>query len=406
MASTALLWSLAAAWPRAAAQTAATPAFSDEARRRLTPGSDSERVRFESDRQDLLDEAQRQLDRGEADAALQTLERAALMRHAADTELAYVRALMAAGKYQRALVAGAHTAGAHREQVAGTALYGWLLHVGGQELAARRYLDEALNRSPEEALLLHTREQLTADWPRAGDLLRQGPWHAAPQPHGSSPLDIPPDGVRAIGTALLLSGGDEALVARAAAPAGAVLWLRNGLGRTMAVAERRATSDADLDLLTLRDALPPPTWQAAPREPFAGSPGFMVEYAPDTRGLAAWPLLRQGFFAGIPGTLPSRPLGLAAPAGPRGGPVLDATGQLVGLALEGVAVGTASPLAGRAVDRLLPLARLRAARGAGVPEPAVRPIGPPAPRVGPEVAYEHALRGALQVLALNKAGHA
>lgn len=380
---------------------APTPSFSEEARRRLMPGDAGARDRFEHERRALLEQAERQLEAGEAEAALDTLDRAALMRHAADTELGLVRGMMAAGHYQRALAAAAHTAGAHRDQSAGSALYAWLLHLGGQEVFARRLLDEALRRAPTDALLQHAQAQLGEPWPRAGAPLRQRPWHAAPIAFTRAAADAPPATAQVLATACLLPGGEEALLARsavAALPAGAPLWLRNGLGQTVAVAARRATADADLDLLVLRAPLPAPAWSFAAREPFAGSPGAMVEFAPDTTGAPAWPVLRQGFFAGLPGSLPDRPLGLAAPRGPRGGPVFDAHGRFAGMAVAAQAADTRSP----APDRLLALHRLRAASGRALPG---APTGP-APRVGPEVAYELALRGALQVLAPPRVPHA
>ena len=378
--------------PPSPARTPPTPSFSEQARRRLNGAAVGTLEPFERERAGLLDEAERQLEAGQAGAALELLERAALMRHAADTELAIVRAQMAAGHYRRALASCAHTAGAHREQGAGAALYAWLLHVGGQEVVARRLLAEALERTPADTLLRHTREQIESDWPLAGDLLRQGPWHAAPLPFASGLADAAPAGLRVAGTAVLLMSGREALLTSTATHrAGGAIWLRNGLGQTTSVASSRPAGDLegdlDLHLLELREPLPPPGWPGAAREPFAGSPGCMVEYAADLLGRAAWPLLRQGFFAGIPGTLPSRPLGLETPRGPRGGPVLDAAGRLAGIAIAAVEPA--------GVDRLIGLPRLREALGARLPDPA---HPGPAPRVGPEVAYEHSLRGALQVL--------
>ncbi len=51
---------------------------------------------------------------------------------------------MQAGEYRRALSFGAHAAGAHRDFPAATALYAWLLYVGGQDAFAARRLDAAL----------------------------------------------------------------------------------------------------------------------------------------------------------------------------------------------------------------------------------------------------------------------
>jgi tetratricopeptide (TPR) repeat protein len=385
--------------PAPLAPSAPVPSFSEAARQRLWGGSADEAERFEQQRLALLALAQRHLEAGEADSAMEALERAALMRHAADTELAQVRALMAQGHYQRALAACAHTAGAHRDERAGAALYTWLLHLGGQSVVAQRLLGEALRRSPDDALLLHTRAELGSDWPLAGPPLRQGPWHAAPWPHGPGAAAAVAADARLIGTATLLGDGAQAVTRALPLPAGARLWLRNGLGQTVEVARRRAVAAPDaaadaFEVLSLSQPLPPPAWEPAAREPFAGSPAFMVEYAPDPHGRAAWPLLRQGFFAGVPGSTRSRPLGVEAPSGARGGPVFDAFGRLAGVALPAAGPAGANP-ALSAGDRLLGSLHLAAAVAGLVP--AATPMRS-APRIGPELAYELALRGALQLL--------
>jgi hypothetical protein len=115
----------------------------------------------------------------------------------------------------------------------------------------------------------------------------------------------------------------------------------------------------------------------------------MVECAPDPQGSAAWPVLRQGFFAGVPGVAPSRPLGLAAPAGPRGGPVFDAAGRWVGVG----AMPTKQGCAGG--DCPVGWQSLRGWLGVGMGPVADASA---AARVDPGVAYELALRGAVQVL--------
>jgi tetratricopeptide (TPR) repeat protein len=394
------------------------PSFSEAARQRLWGRTADEAERFEQQRKALLAQAQRELESGQADAAQEALDRAALMRHAADTELVIVRALMAQGQYQRALVACAHTAGAHRYECAGAALYTWLLHLGGQGVVARRLLEEALRRFPADERLVHVQEQLSGDWPQAGPPLRRTPWHAAPWPHGSGAAAAAAARARVIGAATLLGGGTHAVTSRLRLPASSRLWVRNGLGQTVEVRRlvnttTHAPGDFEpgsapvaFELLILDEALAPPMWEAAAREPFAGSPAFMVEFAPDSLGRAAWPLLRHGFFAGVPGVPGSRPLGLEAPPGARGGPVFDAYGRLAGIALAAGAtseVPAAMPPAAsmaaagpRSDDRLLSVAHLGRQQPTLVPRAAGTAA---ATRVGPEVAYELALRGALQVLA-------
>lgn len=398
----------------ASAPLSGTPSFSDAARRRLLGGSAQERERFEQQRRELLAQAQRHLQAGTPEAAQEVLERAALMRHAADTELALAGALMAQGQYQRALAACAHTAGAHREERAGVALYAWLLHLGGHSVVARRLLEDALRRAPGDALLQHTRDQLERDWPLAGPMLMHPPARGAPWTHGAGAATAAAAGAKVVGSATLMGEGSLAVLGRPRVDASARLWVRNGLGQTVEVKNRQSlpvsgTHDSEaggaaLEVLNLERRLPAAGWVAAAREPFAGSPGFMVEYAPDPLGGAAWPLLRQGFFAGVPGLEALRPLGLQAPEGARGGPVFDAFGRLAGVALAASvpppgrladaareAQARAQPTTG---DRLVGIAWL----ADSMPGLAAPTAAGAATRVGPEVPYELALRGALQVL--------
>jgi len=365
----------------AAPVRAQVPAFSEEARRRLLPGDAAERERLAAERQGLLADGERHLQSGRAAEALAAFESAALMLHAADTELGIVRSLMAAGEYRRSLAFGAHTAGVHRDQPGGSALYVWLLRLGGQAQVARFYLDQAMALAPGHALLLSVSSLLDEPWPRAAGSLLQLPWRAAPYAWAEGAA--PPASLAVVGTATLLGHGSTAVTAASLAtraPDGR-LWLRNGLGQTTA-ARVDASLVHGLVRLRLEQPLAAPAWQKSDREPFAGSPGLMAEYAPDADGSAAWPLLRQGFFAGQPGTAEARPLGLAAPPGPRGGPVFDRNGQVAGVATGGVG----EP------GRLVPWQALAAGIDLPTPDPAVQVAGLP------DVVYEHALRAALQVL--------
>jgi tetratricopeptide (TPR) repeat protein len=365
-----------------ASARAQVPAFSEEARRRLLPGDAAERERRVAERQGLLVDGERHLQAGRAAEAMSAFEAAALMLHAADTELGIVRSLMASGEYRRSLAFGAHTAGVHRDQPAGAALYVWLLRLGGQAQVARFYLDEALALAPGNALLLSVSSLLDEPWPRAAESLLQLPWRAAPYAWAEGAL--PPTSLAVVGTATLLGEGGTAVTDAALAKRGpdGKVWLRNGLGQTTA-ARIDASLPQGLVRLQLDPALAAPAWQQSEREPFAGSPGLMAEYAPDPDGSAAWPLLRQGFFAGQPGLAQARPLGLAPPPGPRGGPVFDRNGQLAGVAAGGM---DGEPV------RLVPLQALAAGIDLPRPDPAAQVAGLP------DVVYEHALRAALQVL--------
>jgi hypothetical protein len=363
------------------------PAWSEEARRRLTPGSADERDRVSALRRRLLDEGEAELAAGRGEEALERFEQAASMLHAADTEIRIVRAHMALGGYRRALAFCAHAAGAHRDQPGGTALYAWLLHIGGQPLVARRVLDQAIE-SQAPPLLIETAAQLRLPWPSLTELLLQSPWRLAPLASGAVPA---PDG-RCVGTATLLPSGEAALLPAVAVADARAVWVRNGLGHTVRAGRAVATLTGGLVALALERPLLQPPWRATVREPFAGSPGSTFEYTPDAQARAAWPLTRQGFFPGAAGTRDSsRPLGLGAPPGPRGGPVFDRSGHWVGVAL-GAAEGS---------DRLLALSALPAGLLAAAAWQDTGERAPPAPSgssASLDFLYERALPGALQII--------
>jgi hypothetical protein len=322
-------------------QSPPVPSFSEQARRRMMPGDPAERGRAAAERQALLDEAEARLATGRATEALQTFERAASMQHAADAELGIVRAHMGAGHYSRAAAFCAHTAGAHRETTGGSALYAWLLHLAGQTTVARRVLGEGIERAPADPLLHEVEAALASTWPLAGATMRRRPWHAAPFASGAALV-----AARVAGSATLLPSGVDALLPLSVADVtrAAPLAVRDGLGRTVPVLAVHLVdrgpaapdmSQLPIARLVLGPGLGPPGWWPSAREPFAGSPGTMIEFAPDEGGAAAWPLARIGFFAGVPGRMGeqgARPLGLPAPPGPRGGPVFDRAGHLAGLA--------------------------------------------------------------------------
>jgi hypothetical protein len=128
-----------------------------------------------------------------------------------------------------------------------------------------------------------------------------------------------------------------------------------------------------------------PSAALAPRDPFPGSPGITVEFTPSRTAAPAWPLLSVGFVGAPLGQSPYYRLGIDLSAGPRGGPVLDAAGRLVGLSLPG-----------SGGDRLVPLSRLRPAlgdalTGGGGPQASRSPL--PLEQV-----YETALLASVQVL--------
>jgi len=384
--------------PDAAPDTA--PDWSLQARQRLAGPTGANADQALAERRRWLDEGERLLAAGQPDQAQDVLDRAAMMLHAADTEAALVRAYMQAGQYRRALAFGAHAAGAHRRDwPAGTALYVWLLQVGGQGVVARRVMDETLALAPEDAALRSASRQLSLPWPAPDAVLRQTPLRTAPYGWGESP----PADSEVVGSAVLLDDGVSAVVPAAAlgqAPlANGQVWLRNGLGQT--VSAQVQTRDTQLGLVTLRldRPLPRPGLAAAHREPYAGSPGYMVEYAPARTASAAWPLLRQGFFARWTNDAGLRRLGLDAPAGPRGGPVFNAAGELVGIAVAG-ADGTdrlvpASVLTTLAAEPLAPVGAAASHRSAVEPGVVQR-----AGNADVDAIYEKSLKITLQVIRL------
>jgi tetratricopeptide (TPR) repeat protein len=333
-------------------------------------------------RNKLLAAGEAALAAGDAAAAQEAFQRAALMAHAADTECSIVRAHMQAGEYRRALAFGAHAALAHRDYPAGTALYAWLLHVGGQGPFAARTLEAALARAPDDIALRDARTQLAQAWPRATASLLAAPLRIAPYAHGKR---APSRAAHVAGSALLVDDGRAAVVPSAALGGANAVWLRNGLGATVAASAAMRIDSLGLTRLDLDTPLSGAVAiQAAAREPFAGSAGCSVGFASSAGSEAAWPLLHQGFF-GRTNAAGERLLGIELPVGPRGGAVFDATGRLAGIALAPSVQGDA--------DRLVPITDLQAALGIGWPL-----ASGPSAAAPLDAVYELALHLSLQVI--------
>ena len=332
----------------------------------------------------LLARAQAALERGDASAALDDFERAAMMLHAADAELGLIRAAMQDGQYRRALAFCAHTAGEHTDEADGGALYAWLLRVGGQSAQASRTLAQVHAYAPEDALVVAVERALATERPvvAAGTLLdashRMAPW-----PVVLAAQAAPPASARFASNAVLVDDGATALLPSSALPANARVWVRNGLGQATAAtldAGDVALASRGLARLVLQARMPVGDSKAsAGRAPFAGSPGYAIQFG---RGDApAWPTLTQGFLGGLARDSDRRQLGFGGEAGAA---VLDANGVLVGIA-------TASS-DGDATWLPLPSA-------ASSPSP----VAPAPARVGlalvaPDQIYEAGLRRVLQVL--------
>jgi hypothetical protein len=362
-----------------AAQTPPPRSFDDWRRLLAAPdaaGDAGERMR-------LLAEGEARLAAGDASGAYESFQRAAMLMHAPDTECSIVRAQMQAGDYRQALAFGAHAALAHRGYPAGSALYAWLLHAGGQAVIAARLLDDALALAPDDAALRLAKEQLRRPWPRASGPLLTGPIRSAPYAHGTAQV---PASARTVGTGVLIDGGHAALAPLATVGAAQALWLRNGVGDTVSARVASRLDAVGFARLRLDAPLPMAAgFAAAHREPFAGSPATTVEFACQDGGDAAWPLLRQGFLGRAAGESPLRLLGIELPPGPRGGPVFDRAGRLAGIAT--------THADGR--DRFVTVAAL-AAHGIALSPPAMAELDPTAAAI--DGVYETALRVTLQVL--------
>jgi hypothetical protein len=337
------------------------------------------------ERQRLLAEGEARLAAGSPAEAEPLFDRAALILHAADSEIALVRTYMQQGQYRKALAFCAHTAGVHRDVVAAAGLYVWLLHLGGQTAVAARRLAEAQAQYPGEALLAAVDAEIRSGWPQARGLLRRPPSRLAPYAAAGSPSV--PAHARGVGSATLLPDGQHALAPlQPLSAADAGCWLRNALGQASAAHRVGHLPELGLQLLRLRSPWTP--LQAAglaARDPFAGQAGYTLEFSPADDAEPAWPLLRLGFLGAVGREAGTRRLGLDTPPGPRGGPVLDGHGQWVGVAVPSTRL---SPAPG-----LVQASELRAALG-----DLLGPAAAPLPRVAPDEAYERGLQLALQLL--------
>ncbi|EHR69813.1 hypothetical protein BurJ1DRAFT_0937 [Burkholderiales bacterium JOSHI_001] len=331
------------------------------------------------ERLDLLAQGEALLAAGDLDAAQAAFDRAALMLHAADTEIALVRCYMQRGEYQRAISFGAHAAGAHREVSAAAVLYAWLLQRGGQGAFAARLLDEALQLRPDDFPLAEARAALDRS-------ALQESWLAGPLPVRLGPLALGdrtvPATARVAGSATLAGPSGQVLAPLTAVQDAAGLWLRDGLGRTTAARVQQRWPDLGLALLQGLSwaGAAAPVWVA--RDGFPGSPAHALEHPAAASAAPGWPQLTLGFLGGLR-TDETRSLGIDLPNGPHGGPVIDGQGRLLGVA---IAHGDGS-------TGLVPASRLRSRLDLALPPTASTPS-----RLALAAVYEQALPLTLQVL--------
>lgn len=357
-------------------QTPATPAVSPESRAKL------------------LHDGEAALSRGEIEQAAAAFEQAGFVKHAADAELGLIRAYMQWGQYRRALAFAAHTAGAHPEVGAGAGLYAWLLHLGGQSQVAVRLLQRARDRLPGDPLLDATQLLMTSTHPITPAALLQPPARFAPYHAPSVEL---PAVARAIASGVLIDDGHAVLSSRFSVDEGVPLWVRDGLGRVREATRDHTRNVHDAVVLRLSTPLEAPRVATALRDPHPGSPAMAIEFvsgsaatqperahhaSQDVTTQPAWPILRIGFLGSPRASLGHYRLGVALPPGPRGGPVFDAAGRLIG-----IAVASADG------DTLLAPSALRAS----VPG-LLADHEPTPPRIALDELYERALRQTVQII--------
>lgn len=330
-------------------------------------------------------EGEAALDRHDPDAALAAFERAAAGTHAGAIEAGLVRTWMLSGDYRRALAFAAHTAGAHRDEPAGAALYAWLLQIGGQKAMATRVLQAALERAPQDAVLTATAARLRDPAGPVAEVLLQPPWRQAPVASG---LALGP-GAEAIATGVLAGDGASAWMPLAALDPARErpLAVRDAFGRTVAAIVEARDDVLGLARLRLEVPLPaPPAWPLPPRPPHPGSPMFAVGFPAPADGTPQWPQMQVGFVGAPPADAAGGEGRALTGAGLRAGAaVFDAGGRWLGIAVAD------APRAGAAALRLVPAGRL-AAGDAG-------PRADAAAMAADET-YERAMRTVVQIVAL------
>jgi tetratricopeptide (TPR) repeat protein len=340
-------------------------------------------------RQQMLAAGEAALARGEAEAAAQQFERAGMVKHEADAELGLIRAYMQAGEYRRALAFAAHTAGAHPQTGAGSALYAWLLHIGGQAKIAAQLLDKARARLPDDAVLQAITSLIQSPLAAPAAELLAPPARFAPYSAESSRL---PPAAEVIASGVLIDGGRIALTAAAALGSAREVWVRNGLGQVTAAKVVRSlddVGDVGVAQLHLAQAIAVPAPTLPPRDPFPGSPGFAVEFPAIANAAPGWPLLRVGFLGKPSGMAGVFQLGIAMSRAYRGGPVFDANGRLIGIAISGNTDG----------DRLVLASHLRKHMNMNeAPEAPAQMVT--SERIAVDEIYERALKITVQVIAV------
>ena len=197
--------------------------------------------------------------------------------------------------------------------------------------------------------------------------------------------DAPSARAVAVATGVLWDDGTRALVPMAAMAHARRIWVRNGLGQTVAAKYLQAVSGTDLAVLELAVPLSRGDVQWARRDPFAGSPGFVADYPTVQQAAPSWPRLRHGFLGGATLTSSVRHLGITLAAGSQGGAVFDKYGHVAGFAIPAMAGGAV----------LIPVSQLRNALVNSQLDARAQPADA---TVAFDEGYEQAMRMTLQVI--------
>lgn len=348
-----------------------------------------------AERRRLMADGESRLAQGDVEGARSAFEQAALQVHDAHIELGILRTQMQAGQYRQALAFAAHTAGVHLDEVDGKVFYAWLLSLGGQVAVAEQTLKQAEASAPDHPMVKEARQRFDAGVLIAHGALLSLPGRLAPFASGA----VVRREASMAGTALLLADGRHALAPCASLPTAGVIWLRNGLGQTVTAKVEEQDDVLGVALLSLSSPLPQAGGEIVPPlDAFSGSPAFAIDYPIDPAAQAAWPVLRAGFLGTpSPGSLPStQRLGVELPGrGPRGGPVYDQSGRLVGLALGNTSGG---PTTASTLDRADSMIKISALRHRFGERFGHQTVELRLPQVGADELYERAMKTSLQML--------
>lgn len=378
-----ILLLLCAAAPAAGAAESASPA--DQRLKRMlqrAAGEDSGDVPPAAARLQMLAAGEAALVRGDAEEAAQQFERAGMVKHEADAELGLIRAYMQAGEYRRALAFASHTAGAHPQSGGGSALYAWLLHLGGQAAIAAQLLGKARARLPHDALLEAAASLIESPLSAPPAALLAPPARFAPFSPASAAL---PQSAVTVASGVLLDGGRSVLTDASALSGASTVWVRNGVGQLAAATLVSAPAQTGLARLRLAHAITAAAPVLPPRDAFPGSPAFAVEYPAIASAAPGWPQLRVGFLGKPTDVAGVYHLGVAMPQAKRGGPVFDAGGRLIGIAVSDAGSG----------ERLVLASHLRKAMAAAPQEPAQSGASA---RMAVDEIYEQALKMTVQII--------